>query len=100
MKHWTDAPFLYFHFNTANGCVASLPMRRNVLAFTHEFKGIPGTVKGHKHGSNWLLEPVWYVPGYQCLNCGKTYFSAERDGLKHECMNNGGIISASPSMGV
>src|SRR5271157_1858962 len=100
MPKWTAAPVIYFHFNSTNGCFASLPMHRRFIAFTSEFKGVPGTSKEHRRGSNWLLELVWYVPGYQCPNCGRTFFSAEPEGLKHECMGNGGIISASPSMGV
>jgi len=90
MANWTDAPLLYFHFNSANGGFASLPMRRVFMVFGHEFKGVPGIR---------CFGFTWQVPGYQCLNCAKVFFSAEREGLKHECMNNGGIISDSPSMG-
>jgi hypothetical protein len=93
---WTDAPLLYFHFNSANGGFASLPMKRTLITFEHEFNGIPGTVKVKAVGSS---REKWVVPGFQCLSCAKVYFAPERDGLKHECMNNGGIISTSPSMG-
>jgi hypothetical protein len=94
-KIWTDAPLLYFHFNSANGCFASLPMRRVLKNFLYEFKGIPGTRKDI--GISGLM-PVWRVPGYQCLGCAKVFFAATRDGLKHECMNHGGVISESASM--
>jgi len=102
-KVWTDAKILYFHFLTnssekSRGCAgipASLPMHRVLQAFAAPFKGIPGTVESLVHGRK-----AWVVPGYKCLNCAKTFFSADRDGLKHECMGHGGIISESSSMGI
>ena len=67
---WTDAPILYFHFNAANGCFASLPMIRVVYAFSQEFKGVPGT--GFHVSPDGDSEGTWLVPGYKCLNCGES----------------------------
>ena len=92
VKLWTDAKILFFHFNSSNGGFASLPMKRTLVTFGESFKGIPGT----KHD---IAARKWRVPGYQCLCCAKVFFSSDRDGLKHECMKNGGIISESASMG-
>jgi hypothetical protein len=89
-KIWTDAPLLYFHFNSSNGVFASLPMRRVTRIFQQEFKGVPGTKK---------TAAGYSVPCYQCLGCGRVFFSPDRDGLKHSCMNHGGIVSESLSMG-
>ena len=94
-KPWTGAPLLYFHFNSANGGFASLPMHRVLYAFDSSFTGIPGTRE--------MLLPfgktTWIVPGYKCCGCAKVFFAATKEDLKHDCMNNGGVISASQSMG-
>jgi hypothetical protein len=81
---WNDAPILYFHFNAANGLPASLPMTRQVQEFAFPWTGIPGT----KYVSGASV-----VPGYRCSNCRETFFAATQEGLKHGCMNNGGIVS-------
>ena len=88
LECWTDAKVLYFHFLTARGSAASLPMTRTLRAFEKEFKGIPGTKEMFVHG-----RAVWLVPGFTCINCGETFFSPDKDGLKHGCTNNRGIIS-------
>jgi hypothetical protein len=85
---WTDAPVLYFHFNTTNGLPASLPMTRVLKTFTSEFKGVPGTRMSHGDAG---IE--WWVRGYSCPNCRETFFASTADGLKHACMNHGGIVS-------
>ena len=95
LKSWTDAKLLYFHFNSANGGFASLPMRRVEHIFKQPFRGIPGTY----HSISEKRDTWWHVPGFQCVACAKVFFSPDRDGLKHECMKNGGIISDSASMG-
>lgn len=94
-KPWTDAKILYFHFTTDGGLFASLPMVRVLQAFASPFVGVPGTKEVIHDGKK-----AWVVPGFKCLNCAKTFFVADRDSLKHECMKNGGIISESGSMGV
>ena len=91
MANWNDAPILYFHFNTPNGGFASLPMRRVVRSFWASFIGVPGT-KVH-HAPEGAAEAYWLVPGYECLNCAKTFFTATKEDLRHECMNNTGVIS-------
>lgn len=88
---WNDAEVLYFHFNSANGGFATLPMRRVVRTFEQEFKGVPGTVLACTMPNVGATR--WRVPGYKCLGCAKTYFTARQEDLKHECMNHGGIIS-------
>ena len=85
---WNDAPTLYFHFNAANGLPASLPMTRVLKSFPLPFEGVPGTELEVRRG-----DAEWIVPGYKCANCQETFFSPTQDGLKHGCMNNGGIIS-------
>ena len=90
---WTDEKVLYFHFLTANGSAASLPMTRTLRAFSKEFKGIPGTKQVNTPAVGGGTKLVWLVPGFTCINCGKTFFSPDKDGLKHGCTNNGGIIS-------
>ena len=94
MANWTDAKTLFFHFATTNGLAASLPMTRVLHAFAYEFKGVPGTKEVMHQGKK-----TWLVPGYRCPNCGKTFFGPDEESLKHGCMNGGGIVSASPSMG-
>ena len=91
-KLWTDAKVLVFHFATTGGLAASLPMTRVFRAFD-DLRGIPGTVYSDAgHGA--------VVPGYKCPNCAKTFFGAKPEDLKHACMNGGGIISDSRSMGI
>ena len=95
--NWTDAQTLYFHFNSADGASASLPMKRGFYSFAHAFKGVPGTQfyvpsEGESDG-------VWLVPGYKCAACAKTFFAATPQGLAHECSGHRGIISDSASMG-
>ncbi len=94
-KLWTDAKTLFFHFATTGGLAASLPMQRVLRAFVYPFKGVPGTQVQDIHGRK-----AWIVPGYKCPNCAKTFFGAKPEDLKHACMNGGGIISDSRSMGI
>jgi hypothetical protein len=89
MANWTDEPKLYFHFLTPNGSAASLPMTRKLLSFPREFVGVPGTEIRKVNG-----ETRWIVPGFKCISCGLVFFAPTKDGLKHGCMNDGGIVSA------
>lgn len=87
---WTDSDILYFHFNTTNGGFASLPMKRVIKKFSYPFVGVPGTFISREFADGAPAQ--WAVPGYKCLNCAATFFAASKDGLKHGCMNNGGIV--------
>ncbi len=94
-KLWTDAKTLFFHFATTGGLAASLPMTRVFRTFDKPFVGVPGTIIAECAGKH-----NWNVPGYKCPNCAKTFFAAKPEDLKHACMNDGGIISDSLSMGI
>lgn len=73
------APTLYFHFYTPRGHAASLPMKR--VESPLRIKGVKQTDDGK-------------TIGYRCTCCAKAFFAANTVGLKHECMNNAGVISA------
>jgi hypothetical protein len=87
-KHWTDAERLYVHFLNANGGQATLKFIRWFHVHRFPFTGVPGTEVWENEDGR-----LWVVPGYKCLNCGKIFFVAEREQLKHGCCNDGGVIS-------
>ena len=70
------APVLYFHFFTSGGLPASLPMFRQKTNLLPQ-----ATLKGVPDGA-----------GYSCPGCKKTFYAKDVAGLKHGCMNNGGVV--------
>ena len=92
-KLWTDAPKLYIHFMAFNGCFASLRFNRVSHIFEQEVKGAVGAYQ-------LRLSDQWIVPGYKCAGCGRTFFTPEPEGLRHECCKHTGLVSDHRSMGV
>lgn len=74
-------PILYFHFYTANGDPAVLPMTKELASI------------GLRPGVRLTGVPD-YGAGYRCANCRKTFYAPDVDGLKHGCTNGGGLVSA------
>jgi hypothetical protein len=73
-------PILYFHFYTAGGLPASMPMFKELAGIGN----LPGVTLTGVPDSG---------AGYRCPCCNKVFYAADTDGLKHGCMNNGGLVS-------
>lgn len=78
-------PVLYFHFYAANGLPASLPMLRECKVVPGKWEGVPKALYSEPTDLSLVI-------GYRCPCCTKLFFACDTAGLKHGCMNNGGVV--------